>query len=163
MQIMKTIIYIYSIFLYFYFSAKHLLVHIISDYDCMTRLLDDCSVTELSCVVTDLSAGLFALPIYYICKRRRKRSQGSGRWLCWFSFGHPAQELDTQTHTPKIALGAKWPNTGHLDTTITTCSFPVRCISWISSIAHWPPPPHDVFGIVIKDYLRRFCFRMFYL
>ncbi|XP_016144847.1 probable E3 ubiquitin-protein ligase RNF217 [Sinocyclocheilus grahami] len=29
-----------------------------------------------------LVIGLFALPIYYICKRRRKRSQGSGRWLC---------------------------------------------------------------------------------
>ncbi len=106
---------------------------------------------------------LVALPIYYICKRRRKRSQGSGRWLCWFSLGHPSQVLDTQTHTLKIALGANWPNTGHLDTTITTNSFPVRCISWISSIAQWPFPPHGVFGIVIKDNLRRFCFWNFFI
>ncbi|MBN3303641.1 RN217 ligase, partial [Amia calva] len=29
-----------------------------------------------------LVIGIIAFPIYYICKKQRKRSQGTGRWLC---------------------------------------------------------------------------------
>lgn len=47
-------------------------------------------------VAVHLLTGLIAFPIYYICKKRRKRSQGTGHWFCWQRRSTPVQEWREQ-------------------------------------------------------------------
>ncbi|XP_050995495.1 probable E3 ubiquitin-protein ligase RNF217 isoform X1 [Labeo rohita] len=69
---------------YRYLPEKPHLRRLVRGSVCMSKVLVAPVVIVLVVVVGALALviGLFALPIYYICKRRRKRSQGSGRWLC---------------------------------------------------------------------------------
>ncbi|KAK7133825.1 hypothetical protein R3I94_015625 [Phoxinus phoxinus] len=69
---------------YRYLPEKPHLRRLVRGSVCMSKVLVAPVVIVLVVVVGALAlvVGLFALPIYYICKRRRKRSQGSGRWLC---------------------------------------------------------------------------------
>lgn len=69
---------------YRYLPEKPHLRRLVRGSVCMGKLLVAPVLIVLVVIVGALALviGLFALPIYYICKRRRKNTQGSGRWLC---------------------------------------------------------------------------------
>lgn len=69
---------------YRYLPEKPHLRRLVRGSVCMSKLLVAPVLIILVVIVGALALviGLFALPVYYICKRRRKNTQGSGRWLC---------------------------------------------------------------------------------
>ncbi|KAI7799490.1 probable E3 ubiquitin-protein ligase RNF217 [Triplophysa rosa] len=69
---------------YRYLPEKPHLRRLVRGSVCMSKLLVAPVLIILVVIVGALALviGLFALPVYYICKRRRKHTQGSGRWLC---------------------------------------------------------------------------------
>ncbi|KAG9283073.1 putative E3 ubiquitin-protein ligase RNF217 [Astyanax mexicanus] len=69
---------------YRYLPDKPHLRRLVRGSVCVSKVLMAPVVIVLVVVVGALALviGLFAFPIYYICKKRRKHSNGSGRWLC---------------------------------------------------------------------------------
>ncbi|KAI4893881.1 hypothetical protein NFI96_024327, partial [Prochilodus magdalenae] len=69
---------------YRYLPDKPHLRRLVRGSVCVSKVLVAPVVIVLVVVVGALALviGLFAFPIYYICKKRRKHSNGSGRWLC---------------------------------------------------------------------------------
>ncbi|TRY88945.1 hypothetical protein DNTS_008513 [Danionella cerebrum] len=69
---------------YRYLPEKPHLRRLVRGSVCTSKMLVAPVVIVLVVVAGALAlvVGLFALPIYYICKRRKNRSQGSGHWLC---------------------------------------------------------------------------------
>ncbi|XP_028858718.1 E3 ubiquitin-protein ligase RNF217 isoform X2 [Denticeps clupeoides] len=69
---------------YRYLPEKPHLRRLVRGSVCMSKLIVAPVLIVLVVVVGALALviGLFAFPIYCLCKRRRKRSQGAGRWLC---------------------------------------------------------------------------------
>ncbi|XP_051951958.1 E3 ubiquitin-protein ligase RNF217-like [Xyrauchen texanus] len=68
---------------YRYLPEKPHLRRLVRGSVCMSKVLVAPVAIVLVVIVGALALviGLFALPVYYICKRR-KRSEGSGRWMC---------------------------------------------------------------------------------
>ncbi|KPP59274.1 hypothetical protein Z043_122818 [Scleropages formosus] len=69
---------------YRYLPEKPHLRRLVRGSVCVSKILVAPLVIVLVGVfgVLAVVVGLVAFPIYYICKKRRKRSQGSGRWFC---------------------------------------------------------------------------------
>ncbi|KAL7888498.1 hypothetical protein AOLI_G00034720 [Acnodon oligacanthus] len=69
---------------YRYLPDKPHLRRLVRGSVCVSKVLVAPVVIVLVVIVGALALviGLFAFPIYYICKKRRKHSNGSGRWLC---------------------------------------------------------------------------------
>ncbi|XP_006626510.2 E3 ubiquitin-protein ligase RNF217 isoform X2 [Lepisosteus oculatus] len=69
---------------YRYLPEKPHLRRLIRGSVCVSKVLVAPVVIVLVVVfgAIALVIGLIAFPIYYICKKQRKRSQGTGRWLC---------------------------------------------------------------------------------
>ncbi|XP_066533650.1 probable E3 ubiquitin-protein ligase RNF217 [Hoplias malabaricus] len=69
---------------YRYLPDKPHLRRLLRGSVCVSKVLVAPVVIVLVVVVGALALviGLFAFPVYYICKKRRKHSNGSGRWLC---------------------------------------------------------------------------------
>ncbi|XP_030627883.1 E3 ubiquitin-protein ligase RNF217 [Chanos chanos] len=69
---------------YRYLPEKPHLRRLVRGSVCVSKMLVAPVVIVLVVVVGALALviGLVAFPIYYVCKKRKKRSQGTSRWLC---------------------------------------------------------------------------------
>ncbi|MGH0178814.1 UNVERIFIED_CONTAM: hypothetical protein FKN15_013761 [Acipenser sinensis] len=67
-----------------YLPEKPHLRRLVRGSVCASKILIAPLVLVLVLVIgaVSLVIGLIVFPIYYLCKRHRKRSQGSGRWFC---------------------------------------------------------------------------------